>query len=120
LAGAARFMPPAEGWVSRLVGGVIFLASAAGPSPAQADMWRQLQFRVPVPIPYLVDVDGLQISGARRSLPAKWNLAADIYQLGNWAFDCRSRTWRSGGAFTISERVQHRARCHFPKFGEPL
>lgn len=68
---------------------------------AIAETWVPLQFRQPMPIPYLVDVDGLRIDGSRRSLPAKWVLAPDSYQLGSWQFDCRSRTWRTGGAFTL-------------------
>ena len=79
----------------------IFAFSIAVTSGASAETWIPLQFRQAMPIAYLVDVDGLRSDGSRRSIPGKWILSPDAYQLGSWQFDCRSRAWKSGGSFTI-------------------
>lgn len=70
-------------------------------APASADTWVPLQFRSPLPVEYLVDVDGLSILGNHRSVPAKWLLASDFYELGAWQFDCRARTWKAGRVFKM-------------------
>lgn len=98
-----RVTPRCRGGIGRPLGpaAALTLGSIALCAPASAETWVPLQFRSPLPIEYLVDVDGLSINGNRRSVPAKWLLEPDSYELGAWQFDCRARTWKSGGIYTI-------------------
>jgi hypothetical protein len=86
---------------TRSIGALITVFCSCVPSSAACETWVPLQFREPMPISYLVDVDGLTVNGSRRSIPAKWVLASDVYQAGAWQFDCRARAWRSGGNYTV-------------------
>ena len=85
---------PARRWmIAALVLG------CAGTGAADAETWVPLQFRGALPIPYLVDVDSLQIDGSLRSLPGKWIQSAELETTGRWQFDCRARGWKAADTF---------------------